>query len=129
MITTAVIPMSNAFVLTALLLIEEDDRRTEGAAPETLGRGAVRGAVVSRDDVRVFAGDHVTVAVVEPSRAKRSDTHSGEARNRGDARRFAFERRERARAPGVDLSLVGQGSLTRRVAAEVAGHIELRRCR
>src|SRR5437773_11290422 len=122
MITTAVIPMSNAFVLTALLLIEEDDRRTEGAAPETLGGGAVRGAVVSRDDVRVFAGDHVTAAVVEPSRAKRSDTHSGEVRNRGDAHGLSFERRERARAPGVDLSDVSQRPLTGRAAAEVAGH-------
>src|SRR5436309_15433156 len=73
------------------LLVKEDDRRAEGAAVETLGAGAVQGAVVGGDDVRVLARDHVARLVVQTGRSERSGANPSEARHARDALCISLE--------------------------------------
>src|SRR4051794_9349320 len=69
---TKVDPSPRAPASRLRLLVKEDDRRAEGAALETLGAGAVQGAVVGGDDVRVLARDHVARLVIQTGRPQRS---------------------------------------------------------
>src|SRR4051812_28339857 len=109
------------------LLVKEDDRRAEGAAFETLWAGAVQGAVVGGDDVRVLARDHVARPVVQTGRPQRSGTNASEARHAGDALRISLESGELACPARIDLADVGERPRARRITTELAGDIELRR--